>query len=228
MEKQTLKADPRKVLGRKVKGLRKSNLLPANIYGKKIKSESIQVSKDDFIKLYKKVGETGLVELLIGSDKKPVLVHNLQLHPVTDEPIHIDFLQVDLKEKVTATIPVELVGESPTEKSGVGTAVQQLNEIEVEALPGDLFEKFTADISNLVEVDQAIYVKDLDYDKEKVSVKIGLDQIVVKIEPPQKEEVVAPAPTVPTEETAVTPEEPQGETPLPQEESGQPKEEEKN
>jgi large subunit ribosomal protein L25 len=76
--------------------------------------------------------------------------------------------------------------------------VHYLNEIEVEALPTDLPEKFVVDTSNLAEVDQAIYVKDLDYDKKKVEVKIDLETILVKVEPPQKEEVVE----VPAEEVA--------------------------
>ena len=92
-------------------------------------------------------------------------------------------------------IPVELTGESPAEKQSIGTVVQYLNEIKVEALPADLPEKFTVDVSALSEVDQAIMVKDLKYDKSKVDIKTGAEEIVAKVEPPQKEEVIeAPAP----------------------------------
>jgi large subunit ribosomal protein L25 len=73
--------------------------------------------------------------LEIGKVEKPVLVHNLQVNPVSDVPVHVDFLQVDLKEKVEAEVPVELTGESPAEKQAIGTVVQHLNEIKVEALP---------------------------------------------------------------------------------------------
>jgi large subunit ribosomal protein L25 len=110
--------------------------------------------------------------------------------------IHVNFLQVDLKEKVEAEVPVELVGESPAEKQSLGTVVQYLNEIKVEALPTDLPEKFEVDTSELAEVDQAIYIKDLKYDKSKVEVKNDPEEIVVKVEPPQKEEVVEVTPVV--------------------------------
>lgn len=195
MSKIEIKAEERKIEGRKVKKLRQEGILPGNVYGKKIKSQSVQINLKDFVTAYKEVGETGLLTLVVGGDKKPVLIHNLQIHPVTNEPIHVDFLQVDLKEKVEADIPVELEGESPAEKQGIGTVVQYINEIKVEALPADLPEKFIVDTSTLSEVDQAVMVKDLSFDKSKVEIKNEIEEIVAKVEPPQKEEVVeAPAP----------------------------------
>lgn len=190
MNKLTLKAEARTISGRKVKNLRKEGILPGNVSGKKIKSESIQVNFKDFEKVYKEVGETGLLTLEIGKEEKPVLVHNLQVNPVSDVPVHVDFLQVDLKEKVEADVPVELTGESPAEKQAIGTVVQHLNEVKVEALPTDLPEKFVVDVSELSEVDQAIFIKDLKVDRSKVDVKNDAEEIVVKVEPPQKEEVV--------------------------------------
>lgn len=190
MNKLTLKAEIRKISGRKVKNLRKDGILPGNISGKKIKSEAVQVVFKDFAKVYKEVGETGLLTLEIGKEEKPVLIHNLQVNPVSDAPVHVDFLQVDLKEKVEADVPVELTGESPAEKQAMGTVVQYLNEIKVEALPMDLPEKFEVDTSELVEVDQSIMVKDLKVDRSKVDIKTGPEELVVKVEPPQKEEVV--------------------------------------
>lgn len=193
MSSPTLKAEIRKITGRKVKNLRKDGILPANIYGKKIKSQAIQINTSDLTKIHKEVGETGLLEIELGKDKRPVLIHNLQRNPVTDDPIHVDFLQVDLKEKVTAKVPVELAGESPAEKQGLGTVVLYVNEVEVKALPGDLPEKFVVDSSKLEEVDQSVLVKDLPIDRKKVEVVTTADTIVAKVEPPQKIEEVAPA-----------------------------------
>ena len=201
MDKQVLSTEERKVFGRKVKTLRDAGLLPANVYGKKIKSQALQVDGKEFLKVFKKVGATGLVELVFkkgsGAAKSTVLIHNVQTNPVTDEPIHADFFQVDLKEKVTTDVPVELFGESPAEKAGKGTVVQQLDEIEVTALPTDLPDKFSVDISGLSEVDDAILVSDLKVDKEKVKIEENLEQIIVKVEPVKEEaeEVVAPTPT---------------------------------
>ena len=192
MDAQILKVEARSVTGRKVKTLRKEGFLPGNVFGKGLKSEAIQLSLKDFEKVYKEAGETGLIELKIGTKTRPVLVSNLQINPVSDLPIHVDFRQVDLKEKVAAKVAVEMEGEAPAEKSGVGTAVLYINEIEVEALPTDLPDKFSVDISALAEVDQAILIKDLKVDRTKVTLKAEEETIVVKVEPPQKEEVVAP------------------------------------
>lgn len=228
MDKHTLKAEKRKILGQKVKTLRKEGILPANIYGKKVKSLAIQISMKEFEKVHKEAGETGIIEISVDKSKRPVLINNVQMHPVTDIPIHIDFLQIDLKEKVTADVPVDLIGESPAEKSGLGTVVQQINEIEVEALPTDLPEKFEIDLSKLTKVDMAVLVKDLDVDKKKVEIKSDAEQILVKVEPPRKEEeVIVPVETE-EEGEAEEGEEPSEEGKTPEEGEKEEKTEEKS
>lgn len=189
MAAQTLNAKKRELVGRRVKQLRREGVLPANIYGKKAKSQAIQVSLADFIKVYKKVGETGIVDLTVDSKKKPALIHSVQLDPVSDNFIHADFLQVNLKEKVTAQVPVELTSASPGEKEGKGIVVQQIDEVEVEALPTNLPEKFEVDLSKLKEVDDAVFIKDISYDKEKVKIESDANRLIVKLEPLRKEEV---------------------------------------
>ncbi len=190
MQNLTLKAENRKTTGRKVKALRSAGLIPANLYGKDVKSTSVTVNEKEFEKVFKKAGETSIVTIALGKGERPVLIHNIQSHPVSGAMLHIDFFQVNLKQKVTANIPVEVTGESPVAKSGAGTVVILLNELEVESLPTDLPEKFTVDASKLIEVDQLVKVSDLKYDKDKVEIKTNPDEIVVKVEPPQKEEVV--------------------------------------
>lgn len=203
MNRPILRAEKRKIVGRKVKVLRKQGVLPANIYGKRIKSQEIQVDVKEFLKLFKEVGETGLVELQIDKEKKPVLIHNVQFDPVDEIPLHADFLQVDLKEKVIAKVPLELIGESPAEKEGLGTVVQYINELEVEALPGDLPDKFEIDASKLSKVDQIFLARDIVVDKKEIKLKTDPEQILVKVEPPKKEEEVPP-PKVPSESEVTT------------------------
>ena len=198
MEKITLKVDKRKEFGRKVKNLREKGIIPANIYGSDFKSTSIQVDAKEFAKVYLKTGETGIVELEVNGEKQtlPVLVHNLQKDPINNIPIHVDFLKVDLKKKVTADVPLLVTGEAPAEKQGLGTLIQHINEVEVEALPADLPENIPVDVAGLTEVDQSIYIKDLVYDKEKINIKNDPEEIVVKIEV-QKEEVEVTPPPAP-------------------------------
>ena len=192
-EKITLKVEKRKVLGKKVKKLRREGILPVNIYGKNVKSLALKVSLKDFLPVYKKVGETGIVEIMVEGEEKPryALIHNVQKDSVSDQLLHADFHQVLLTEKITASIPVELVGESPAVQQKLGVLIQPLSEVEVEALPTDLPEQFTIDISGLKEVDQTITVGDL---KPPAGVKIITfgKEILVKINPPTKEEEVAP------------------------------------
>lgn len=224
MSKLTLKAEERKLLGRKVKKLRKEGILPANLYGKKVKSLSLQVDLKDFQGVYDKAGETGLVELVIGKSKKPVLIHEVQVDPVTDNPIHTDFLQVNLKEKVTANVPIELVGTSPADRQGLGILVQQLEEIEVEALPNDLPDKFEVDISGLEKVDSSVVVADLKYDAKKIEVSADKEQIIAKVEPLREEEEEEPSAPAEGEEGEVE----KGEKETTGDQAGEEKKEEKS
>lgn len=190
MDTQILKAKSRTFSGRKVKRLRKEGMLPANIYGRKVDSKSVEVELSEFLKVFKKAGETSLVELEVDGKKIPTLIHNVQLDPITDIPLHADFLQVNLKEKVTAKVPLEFTGISPAEKQGLGTVVKYVDEIEVEALPSDLPDKFELDLTTLENVDQTVQVKDLKIDEKKVEVKLDKETIIIKVEPPVKEEEI--------------------------------------
>lgn len=207
MQEIKLKTQKREIIGRKVKQLRKQGLIPANIYGKKIKSQSLAVNRKDFEKVFAEAGETGIVKLSVEgeTEERPVLIQNIQLNPVTEEPLHIDFRQLILTEKISANIPVELIGEAlpVTEKTGI--LIQTINEIEVEALPAELPEKFVVDVSVLQKVGDEILVSQIVGSKvTKVEVKTNLNQVVAKIEPLAKEEVVPPPAEAPVEgETAV-------------------------
>lgn len=196
MKRHSLNSEKRELTGRKVRRLRRDGIMPGTLYGGKITSSNVQVKTDEFLSIYKEVGETGLVDLMVDGKAHPVLITNIQVHAVTDLPLHIDFREVDLTEKVTASVPVELIGESPAEKQGLGTAVLLVSELEVEALPADLPEKFEIDATLLLEVDQAVTVADLKYDSKKVEIQAEADQILAKVEPPQKEEVIEEAPAV--------------------------------
>lgn len=185
-----LKADTRKVFGRKVSRLRKDGLIPATVYGKNVKSQSLNLEEKVLQEVYKKAGETGVIDLTVNSEKqsRPVLIHNVQLHPVTDQVLHVEFHQVDLTKKVTVNIPVETIGKAPAVEKG-GVLISLMDELEVEALPTDLPEKFVVDISKLEEVGDSILLKDLDYDKAKVELRVeDMDAPLVKIDEPKEEE----------------------------------------
>ena len=182
VEKLKLTGQKRNITGRKVKQLRKQGILPANIYGKKITSKAVQVPVKAFNDVFAKAGETGLVDLEVDGKSVLVLIHNIQYDPITSLPLHADFFQVDLKEKVTAKVPVVFVGESPSVKDKVGVLLTLLTEVEVEALPADLPDKIEVETGALRALDQAIKVNDLKVgDKVKIMTDVNLD--VVKVAP---------------------------------------------
>lgn len=190
MNKISLQAEERTILGKKVKNLRKNGVIPAHVYGKKMQTEHVSVSEVDFIKVYKEAGETGLIDLKIGSEKiKPVMIKGVQIHAVTGNPLHIDFYQVDLSQKVTVPVPVILIGEQPeTVKSGEAVVIQPLSEVEVEALPTSIPEKIEVDITSLKQIDDAILVAQLKA-PEGVTILADQEAVVVKLDTAITEEM---------------------------------------
>ncbi len=203
MEKIALNASARKILGKKVKNLRKEGSIPANLFGKDIKSQALQVDDKDFRKVFRQAGETGIVEIKEDKETHPVLIHNVQLDPKTDLILHVDFHKVNLKEKITTHVPVVLEGESPAAKSGVGLVLQTLNELEVESLPADIPHEIKVDASKLTEVGQSIHVKDLKIDREKVEVKNDPEATVVNVQTAEMKEEVEETPVSPEEVEAI-------------------------
>src|SRR3989337_1209130 len=109
MDRLSLKATERTILGKKVKNLRQDWFIPAHVFGNKIETEHVSVKAHDFMTTYEMAGETGLIDLKISDEKvKPVLVRDVQVDPVSGKPLNIDFYQVNLKEKVTVPVPIEL------------------------------------------------------------------------------------------------------------------------
>lgn len=211
MIQHKLAVQSRQTLGRKVKKLRSQGLVPANVFGRKIPSINVQLSAKDFQKKYSEVGESTLVYLAVEGEKsdRPTMVSQVTRDPVTGNILHVSFHQVDLKQKVTAPVTIKLTGVPPAEKEKLGILVQQLDELEIEALPADLPDHIDVDVSGLAEVNQAIYVKDLKLDS-KLTPKTEPETIIAKIEPLAKEEVkeVAPVAEAPVPVEGEVPTEP--------------------
>lgn len=194
MAQLNISAQKRNTFGRKVKSLRREGLLPANIYGKKTKSLAVQVSTTEFEKLFKQSGKTSVIDLKVEKEKKTrtVLATNLQKDPVTDFPLHVDFHQVDLSQKVTVDIPILLKGESSAVKEKGAVLITLLDKVKVEALPKDLPDEFVVNISSLKEFDDSVQIKDLGVDKAKVTVLAEEDEAIIMVQEPKKEEEPVP------------------------------------
>lgn len=174
----------------KPKVLRRSGIVPANIFGEG-KSVAIQMEAQAFINLYNEVGDSGLVYLDVDGEtkKRPVLIEEIQLDPLSGKHIHVSFHQVSLKEKVTTEIPVEVEGEFAVPEA---ILVIVKDSVEIEALPTDLPEKFVFSAESLTEIGQTITYKDLDFDATKVTLILGdsgEDEPLIIVQG-QKEEVI--------------------------------------
>jgi large subunit ribosomal protein L25 len=193
VENLNLVANKRQILGKKVKDLRLRGELPANIYGKGLTSTATTVNERSFREIHRQAGETGIVYVNVAGEEKPrpVLIHAVQKDPVTGYPQHVDFYQVNLKERTTAPVPITMTGENVLERGGEGLIIQTLNEIEVEALPTDIPREFQVDISQLIEIGQTVKVGDLHYDREKVAIKVDPEEVILVLQTAEmKEEVV--------------------------------------
>ena len=179
-KREELKVEKRTISGKKVKKLRREGILPANVYGKDMKSSSVQLPLKDFLKVFQIVHETGLVDLTFDSQTIPVLIHNVQINHQAQVPVHADFFKVNLKEKITARIPVVALGEPKAVADKIGLLEQPVSEIEVEALPTDLPENIEVNVANLAQIDEQIMVSDIKA-PEGVTILNEESQVIFKI-----------------------------------------------
>jgi large subunit ribosomal protein L25 len=186
-EKIQLQAEPRTIIGRKVKTVRKNGLLPAVIYGHGFEALNIQIPLKDFEKIYTKAGESTLVYLNVGGETYPTIIHEVSRDPRSDKLQHADFYKVRLDEKIKADIQLNFIGESPAVKGMAGILVKNISQLEVEGFPQDLPNKVDVDISKLVDFKSQILVKDLQF-SPKVAVKAKPEEIVCLIQEPISEE----------------------------------------
>ena len=188
-----LKAKIRKDLGKKVKALRKQGILPAVLYGPKIKNLSLEMDYKEFENIYKEAGGSSLISLEIDSStgqvkKFSVLIHEVKKDPLTGKPIHADFYQPILTEEVEATVPIVFEGEALAVKELEGTLVREISEIQVKALPQNLPHEIKVNVDGLKTFDDEILVKDLKLPKG-VTVQREKNEIVAVVTPPETEKI---------------------------------------
>src|SRR5207245_9551403 len=132
-------------------------------------------------KVFIESGRTQLVDLVVdGGRTEKVLVREIQTHPRRLGPIHVDFYQVSLEEKITVEVPVHLTGESAAVKRGDADILQPIHALEVECLPTDIPGEFEVDLTPLAEIDAELRVSEIDVPKG-VTVLADPDELVVKI-----------------------------------------------
>lgn len=162
MSKIVLDAEPREIIGKRVKQLRRQGLVPAVIYGSHIDPIAITLNFRDLSKALSGLTASSLITIKVKGTEHNTLVRDRQMDYIRNEIIHVDFQAVSLTEKIRANVVILSEGTSPAVKDFSAVIVTGISEIEVEALPQELPEKFVVDLSVLKEIGDSITVKDLD------------------------------------------------------------------
>ncbi|MFA6353524.1 MAG: 50S ribosomal protein L25 [Candidatus Paceibacterota bacterium] len=179
--------------GVKLDSLRKEGEIPAVFYGAGKETTSISVSIVDFKKVWREAGESSAVKIEMLNSNIDVLIHEVQVDPITSEPIHVDFLAIDMKKKIRVHIPLEFEGISAAVKSGLGNLVKVIHELEIEALPSDLPHNLVVDLSKLNTLDDQIFVSDIKLPTGVAVINEPTEVVVSVVEQvEEKEEVAAP------------------------------------
>jgi large subunit ribosomal protein L25 len=199
-----LQAKKRTVLGNQVRKLRRDGILPCVIYSKKLSPICVELVQGEFNRVYKIAGKNHVIDLKLEKKTYPCIVHDVDIHPVTGVVRHVDFLSVDLKQKVTASVPVSYIGESKAVKELGGILNTLIDELEVSALPDEIPSEIVVDVSKIEQFGDLIRIQDLQQDSSYVF-EGDADTVLVSVTAASvEEEVEAEAVETPVETNSET------------------------
>jgi len=158
--------------------------IPGVLYGSEVENTLIRVNSKEFNKVLEEAGESTLVslELKEGKDKHSVLIHEVQKHPMTGNPIHVDFYQPNLKEEIEVTVDLVFEGNPPAVKELGGTLVKNISEVEVRALPTNLPNEIIINVESLKTFDDVITIADIKVSKD-IKILRDPEEIVALVTP---------------------------------------------
>jgi large subunit ribosomal protein L25 len=196
MEQLELEAKGRVIQGKKVEQLRRQGITPLHLFGHGQESLALQSETIPLQKVLAHAGQTRLINLKLdeGSRAIPVLVREVQKHPITGKLLHVDLYQVRMGEKLEVEVPIAFIGEAPALRIKENMLVHELDTLSIETLPDRIPSRIEVDLTSLKERDQAIRIKDINLGKD-ITVLGNPEQVVVKVAV-QTEEKVEVKPTV--------------------------------
>jgi large subunit ribosomal protein L25 len=179
-----IEANKRDTKGKKVGVLRRQGILPGIIYGRQGKNLldpiPIQMDLHETSKIINTLTGSSLVTLDIDGEEYPAILREAQKDVIYGTLLHVDFLAVSLTEKLSTAVPIELIGQAPAEVTMAAVVVSGVSELEIECLPQDMPERIEVDATVLVDIDSAIYVRDLDL-SEDIDVLTDPDELVAAV-----------------------------------------------
>ena len=190
METIELNVQPRSLVGKQVKAMRRAGWIPAVLYSRHTDPVIVQANNRELLRVLTRAGGSRLVALKVEGEAEPhmALVREVQREPIRGDVLHVDFLGVSMSEEITVEIPLRFEGTSPIVVRNEGVLIHGLDAIEIKCLPGDLIDSITVDLSGLTEVGDVIRVSDLQL-PSTIKVLADLDATVVRISHPAGEEV---------------------------------------
>ena len=189
MERLQLVVEPREGVGSGAsKKLRAEEKIPAVIYQRGEDNLNVVLVAKDFDKVLSVAGTSALVDLVMGDEKKTVLIKDVQMHPWKNQYLHVDFLGVRMDETVKVMVPIVLVGRDDI-RLQPSVLTQNLDEIEVECLPANIPQTAEVEVEEM-QYDEVKYVKDLDiFGKEGIEILAEQDDVICSLSEPREEEI---------------------------------------
>ena len=171
----------------KVNKMRAKDMIPGVLYSRGKETVHVMINKPEFIRVYKKAGSTSLLGLELDGEIIPAIIKDLQKHPYKDEYLHIDLQELNMDEKIKITIPIVLLHRDGI-KIQPSVLMQQIDEIDVECLPGNIPNTAEVDVKNM-EIGDAMTIADLDIaTDENIEILEDLDTVVCTLTEPSYEE----------------------------------------
>lgn len=182
-----LKATNREQGNKALAHLRGEGSVPGIVYGQGKAAQAVAVSSADLDQAYQSAGTSRLVELSIDGQKTfNTLFVDSQIHPVGRNWLHFDLYTVKMDEAIETEIPIHFEGNAPAVYNLDGVLVQNLDTIEVSALPNKLPENFTIDLEKLEKIGASVHVSDLVV-PEGVEILTDAQELIVKIDEQRSE-----------------------------------------
>ncbi len=193
-ERPSITLSDRQVVGKKVRALRREGFVPVHYYGRGMESLTLQASTGMLRKVVDEAGANIPVEVDVeGTDGSNIcFVREVQWHPVNGSLLHVDFMRVDITERVTAEVPITLTGQSEAVRELGGVIIQPFQTLPVEALPLDMPKEVIVDVTPLVMFGDAVRVGEIELEGESEILRDD-DDLLVTVQEPRieiEEEVV--------------------------------------
>ena len=185
-----IQANKRNILGKKTRFLRRQGITPAHLFGHGVESLALECDSTNLWHIIAQAGTTRLISLEIEGDEQPrrVFIREIQRDACTRALVHVDFFQVQMKEKIKAEVPIALVGEAPALKTKGRILTHGVTSLNIESLPDKIPPVVEVDLSLLEEIEQAIFVRDITFSPD-ITLLTDPEQLVVKVTEARVEKV---------------------------------------